>query len=114
MSDFVLDNSVTMRRCFDSGAHAYADDILGRLETARATAFVPPLWCYEVSAVLARAEIKGFLTARRAAEFREDLAALDIRVDDACAGRVLTGVHRLAVQYRLTSYDAAYLELALH
>jgi len=27
--------------------------------------------------------------------------------------RILTDVHRLAVTYRLTSYDAAYLELAL-
>lgn len=102
-----------MRWCFDSGAHAYADQILERLEAAQDTAFVPLLWRYEVSAVLARAELKGFLTARKAAEFLEDLAALPIKVDTESAGRVLTDVHRLAVQYRLTAYDAAYLELAL-
>ena len=113
MSGFVLDNSVTMRWCFDSGAHGYADHILEHIETRRSTAFVPTLWRYEVSAVLARAEIKGILSSQKVANFLQNLSALDIRVDDESAGRVLTDVHRLAVQYRLTSYDAAYLELAL-
>ena len=112
MSDFILDNSVAMRWCFDSGAHDYADHILDQLETRQGTAFVPMIWRYEVSAVLARAEIKGFLIARKVAEFLEDLAALPIMVDTESASRVLTDVHRLAIQYRLSSYDAAYLELA--
>ncbi len=72
------------------------------------------LWRYEVSAVLARAEIKGLLTASKVAAFLKRLAALDIRVDPESAVRVLTGVHTLAVRHQLTSYDAAYLELALH
>ena len=102
-----------MRWCFDGGSHAYADQILSQLESGTSTAFVPPLWRYEVSAVLARAELKGFLTGRKAAEFIEDLSALVIRVDSDSASHVLTDAHRLAVQHRLTSYDAAYLELAL-
>ncbi len=102
-----------MRWCFDSGSHAYADHFLDQLEIGEAQAVVPPLWRYEVSAVLARAQIKGLLAARRAAEFIEDLKTQDIRADDDGAKRVLTEVHGLAVQYRLTSYDAAYLELAL-
>ena len=101
MSEFVLDNSVTMRWCFDSGNHIYADRILGQLEAGSFTAFVPLLWRYEVSAVLARAEIKGLLTAQNAAEFIEDLDALGIRIDDDGANRVLTDVHRLALRYRL-------------
>jgi predicted nucleic acid-binding protein len=113
VSEFVLENSVTMRWCFDSGNHAYADRVLDQLEAASAVAFVPLLWRYEVSAVLARAEVKGLLSAQKAAEFMEDLQALDIRVDDDGANRVLTDVHRLALRYRLTSFDAAYLELAL-
>lgn len=113
MSGFVLDNSVTMRWCFDAGAHAYADPVLEQLETQRGPAYVPVLWRYEVSAVLARAEIKGMLAASKVAGFWKRLAALDIRVDVESAARVLTDVHGLAVQHRLTSYDAAYLELAL-
>jgi predicted nucleic acid-binding protein len=102
-----------MRWCFDSGNHAYADAVLQQLETTSDTAFVPVLWRYEVSSVLARAEIKEMLSAQKAGDFLKSLAALDIRTDDESARRVLTDVHRLAVQYRLTSYDAAYLELAL-
>lgn len=113
MSALILDNSVTMRWCFDGGHHAYADQILDQIETGKATAFVPLLWRYEVSAVLARAEIKNILTAQKSAEFIEDLSVLDIRVDEDSGDYVLTDVHRLAVQYRLTSYDASYLELAL-
>ena len=113
MSGFVLDNSVTMRWCFDAGAHAYADQVLDRLETQRGPAYVPVLWRYEVSAVLARAEVRSLLAASKVSEFWKRLAALDIRVDVESADRILTDVHRLAVLHRLTSYDAAYLELAL-
>jgi predicted nucleic acid-binding protein len=113
VTDFVLDNSVTMRWCFDSGNHAYADAVLQQLESASGAAFVPVLWSYEVSSVLARAEIRALLSAQKVGDFLKSLAALDIRTDDESARRVLPDVHRLAVQYRLTSYDAAYLELAL-
>jgi hypothetical protein len=46
-------------------------------------------------------------------EFLEDLAALAVVVDAEGASRILTDVHRIATVYRPTSYDAAYLELAL-
>nr|WP_294519893.1 hypothetical protein [uncultured Rhodopila sp.] len=39
MSGFVLDHPVTMRWCFDSGAHAYADYILEQIETRRSYGF---------------------------------------------------------------------------
>lgn len=58
------------------------------------------------------AQMRALLPARQVTDFLRNLAALDIRIDDDGAGRVLTDVHRLALQYRLTSYDAAYLELA--
>jgi len=110
---FVLDNSVTMRWCFDSGAHAYADSVLRQLESDEGEAFVPVLWLYEVSAVLARAQTTGVLTAQRIAEFLENLQAFNIIVDTAGSDRIFTDVHQLAISRRLTSYDAAYLELAL-
>ena len=113
MSDFVLDNSVTMRWCFDSGSHVQADAILRILETGQGEAFVPRLWRYEVSAVLARAQKTGVLTAERVTEFLDDLDALPIRMDAVSIHHALSETHRLAVLYNLTSYDAAYLEVAL-
>jgi predicted nucleic acid-binding protein len=113
VTDFVLDNSITMRWCFDSGAHEYADKILDHLETEQGTAFVPVLWRYEVSSVLSRAQNRGLLAAQKVQEFLEDLAALSITVDTDGVSRILSDVHQIAIRYRLTSYDAAYLELAL-
>jgi predicted nucleic acid-binding protein len=47
------------------------------------------------------------------ADFLDDLDKIDIVVDADCGNYIFTDVHRLAVAHRLTSYDAAYLELAL-
>ena len=101
-----------MRWCFESGAHPYADSVLNRLATGD-TAIVPILWFYEASAVLSRAQNTGALAASKAAEFISELTNLNITADDAGVARVLTDVHQLAVSQRLTSYDAAYLELAI-
>jgi predicted nucleic acid-binding protein len=111
LTSFVLDNLVAMRWCFESGAHPYADAVLNRLATGD-TAMVPVLWFYEASAVLSRAQNIGALTASKAAAFITELKSLNIIADDAGIARVLTDVHRMALSYRLTSYDAAYLELA--
>ena len=101
-----------MRWCFDAGHHPLADEILDDLGTATSEAVVPVLWRYEVSAVLARGHIKGVLPGQDAEQFIEDLQALPIHLDHDAGERVFSDVYRLAVAYRLTSYDAAYLELA--
>jgi predicted nucleic acid-binding protein len=109
---FVLDNSVTMRWFFEAGSHPYADAILKDLIASASEAIVPILWRYEVSAVLARAQLKGTIPAQEVADFIEDLQALPIHLDHDSDLRIFSDVHRLATTYRLTSYDAAYLELA--
>lgn len=111
MTFFVLDNSVAMRWCFENGAHPYADGILKQLATGD-TAIVPVLWFYEASAVLSRAQNNGTLAAAKAAQFIAELQSLSITADPDSAARVFSDVHRLALSHRLTSYDAAYLELA--
>ena len=109
---FVLDNSVAMRWCFESAAHPYADGILKRL-AAGEDALVPVLWFYEASAVLSREQNRGTLAAPKAEDFIPELQALRIAADAESAARVFSDVHHLALTYWLTSYDAAYLELAL-
>jgi predicted nucleic acid-binding protein len=52
------------------------------------------------------------LSNEDAEEALEDLSALDITADPESLTRVFTDVHRLAVSSALTTYDAAYLELA--
>jgi predicted nucleic acid-binding protein len=101
-----------MRWCFDAGAHTYADNVLAQLAPGGG-AFVPPLWRYEVSAVLARAQNAGAITAEKVINFLANIAALNIVVDAEGSNRILTDVHQLALAHQLTSYDAACLELAL-
>lgn len=101
-----------MRWCFESAVHPYANSVLRRLAGGD-NAIVPVLWFYEASAVLAREQNRGTLAAPKADLFIAELKSLKITADEESAARVFTDVHRLALTYRLTSYDAAYLELAL-
>jgi predicted nucleic acid-binding protein len=109
---FVLDNSVAMRWCFESVAHPYADSVLRRIASGDA-AIVPVIWFYEASSVLSRAQNRGTLAAPKADEFIAELNSLNITADEESAARVFPDVHRVALAYRLTSYDASYLESAL-
>ena len=112
MSAFVLDNSVTMRWCFENTSNAYAENILQQLSSGE-VAVAPVLWRYEVGAVLAKAERNGIIDSQKVADFLTAIRSFDITIDREGTERVLTEVYRLAVTYRLTGYDAVYLELAL-
>ncbi|MCX8254743.1 VapC toxin family PIN domain ribonuclease [Beijerinckiaceae bacterium RH AL1] len=107
---FVLDASVTMRWYFEAGSHPRADAILDRLASFADTAVVPTIWRYEVSAVLARAQSKDGASAEDASEFLDDLGYLPIQIDSDAL--IFEHVHGIATKFRLTTYDAAYLELA--
>ncbi len=111
MSGFVLDASVTMAWCFADEATAATWAILERLESEGAA--VPALWPLEVGNILAHAERRQRTTPTRIEQFLEQLRALPIRVDDETAGRAWREILLLARAEGLTTYDAAYLELAL-
>ncbi len=109
---FVLDNSVTIRRCFEDPS-PYAEKVLDEI-LANEQAHVPILWLYEVISVVADGEQSGILGAQKALDFFDDLRVLEIVVDADMREEHLFGdAHRLALQHRLTGYDAAYLELAI-
>jgi predicted nucleic acid-binding protein len=109
---FVLDNSVTMRWCFEDTATAYSEDILRQLASGT-EASAPVLWLYEVTAVLAKEQRRGALSPHQAADFLKALKSFPIAIDPDGTDQILTRVYQLAVEHRLTGYDAAYLELAL-
>lgn len=113
---FVLDNSVVMRWLFRDGtteALEYADRILDRLADASCQALVPCVWALEVGNVIARAEAKGLLQEARSAEFLGILNDMAIELDSRSAAQALGDTLQLARRYQLSTYDAAYLELAL-
>ncbi len=111
---FVLDNSVTMRWFFGDGKPqelAYAGKVLEA--TKEVNALVPMTWGLEVANVIAKAEAKALVTEARSGAFLEMLGDIDIEVDTATFVYALSNTLQLARRYKLSAYDASYLELAL-
>lgn len=106
---FVLDNSVVSGWLLNNQATAYTAAIAKRLHYDRAVA--PALLQLEYANVLRTACTRGRMNAQQAQEAIEQLAALPVEIDREPpeAGQVLA----LALRHDLTSYDAAYLDLAL-
>jgi predicted nucleic acid-binding protein len=114
MRRFVLDNSVAMRWLLASikpDDQAYAESVLASLTEAEAV--VPDLWHLEAANVLLSAEKRSELSAGEVEQFIAQLENLPIAVDPRTANQVFSRALGLARAYMLSSYDAAYLELAL-
>lgn len=112
--NFVLDNSVAMRWLLPNTRPAdsvYAEQALDALATGQA--LVPSLWALEVANVIAKAESKGLVTVARSQAFLALLGRLNIVDDKATAVHALGETLGLARRYKLSAYDAAYLELAM-
>lgn len=111
---FVLDNSVAMCWLLNDGRPAdvsYALKVLDALKKSQAV--VPALWALEAANVVAKAESKGLVTEARTHAFVATLVRLNIVVDKATAAHALGETLNLARRYKLSAYDASYLELAL-
>lgn len=105
-----------MRWLFGDGSpqdRAYAGQVLDLLLVDGNVAVVPGIWPLEVGNVVLRAESKGLVTEARAAEFLGTLQAMSIQTDGQTSAHALTSRPQLARRHGLSSYDAAYLELAL-
>ncbi len=111
---FVLDNSVAMCWLLADGKPAdvrYSEAVLGAL--AAQQAWVPSLWALEAANVIAKGEAKGLLNEARSQTFIVLLGRLNIVTDGATATQALADTLHLARRYKLSAYDAAYLELAM-
>ena len=112
----VLDASVTLAWLLADGKTAdqrYALAVLDAMKVPETVAEVPVTWGLEVANVLARGEGKGIITEAQSEAFLEMLAGIQINPDAATFPRSLTEILQLARRYRLSSYDASYLELSL-
>jgi predicted nucleic acid-binding protein len=106
----ILDSSATL-------AWIYADEITPAIRQVfdllrENGAWVPSLWRLEVANILEM----GVRRTRHDVAFRDatlaDLALLPINLDPETERQAWGATLRLAERHRLTSYDAAYLELA--
>ena len=113
MNGFVFDASVTLRWVLhDASAsdRAYADRVLESLESQIAA--VPPLWATEVVHVLRCAEQEGKLGEAAVTSFFYQLGQLPINSDIAAPIGLQLAVAAVSREFRLSGYDAQYLELA--
>jgi predicted nucleic acid-binding protein len=105
---FALDASVVLAWVFpDEEGGAVAEAALDRLDGDHGTA--PALWWFEVRNALIAGERRQRLNARATGSFLRWLSRLPIVTDALPDEAKLLDLSR---RYRLTVYDAAYLEVA--
>ena len=107
---FVLDNSVVTGWYLPEQATAYGQSVATRLESDKA--LVPTLWQLELANVLKTACTRGKLDLDTARQILDALGRLPIEIDTSPAPGQRQ-LFELAMRYQLSSYDAAYLELAM-
>lgn len=113
-SSFVLDASVTIRWAMQDGSIAdrtYADAVLDSFDVAT-IATVPALWYTEIVHVLRCAEDAGAFGESTFTSFIYQLGQLPIELDAAAPSGIQLAVAAISREFKLSGYDAQYLELA--
>ena len=111
MKQFVLDCSIAMSWCFEDEMDKYTESILDMLVEQQA--IVPSIWTLEIINVLLVGEKRKRLTKASSLRFIELLYSLPIIVDHSESESMTYELYSLGHEYNLTSYDSAYLELAM-
>ena len=107
----VMDASVTLAWAFEDETSAYSDLVLESLEEVKAC--VPAIWALEVDNALLVAERRGRLNHAATVQFLALLWQLPILVETERAEALLGEILSLAREHGLSTYDAAYLYLAM-
>ncbi|MDQ2962009.1 MAG: type II toxin-antitoxin system VapC family toxin [Pseudomonadota bacterium] len=107
---FVLDCSVTLAWLLPDESGGATDTLADELE--RTSAVAPAIWPYEVANALLVAQRRARIGNDDLVRVRRALAALPIEVEPVTSGHILSAVFDLGRRLDITSYDAAYVELA--
>jgi predicted nucleic acid-binding protein len=107
----VVDSSIALAWCFADKRTPFVVSVQGKVVVAGAD--VPGLWWLELVNGLLVNERRGRLTLEIRHRLVEQFRRLPIRVDEDTWRRARDDTMKLAERFRLTAYDAAYIELAL-
>ena len=111
---FVLDASVALLWLVPETNPAGVDYASATLKALKESqAIVPSLLTLEVANVVAKVEFKGLVAEADSQRFLALLGRLNIVTDQATAAHALGDTLNLARRYKLSAYDADYLELEL-
>ena len=108
---FVIDASIALSWCLPGENDPKRQAILDRLGEVEGLA--PQIWPLEVLNGLLMAERRGRINATERQRLMGFLRQLPITIDSETASRAWIDTADLAARWRLTSYDATYLELAI-
>jgi predicted nucleic acid-binding protein len=112
LNALVLDASTAISWCFEETQTPYAVSVLDVVSKG-AEVHVPHIWPLEVTNALVKAMRRQHITREELFDYARQIASLRVQVDfDQAAERAFNDVLALAERYQLTTYDAAYLELA--
>ena len=110
--NFVVDSSFALAWVLKDETTPDTDKVLDSLGHG-AKAFVPALWRWEIANALLMVERRKRATIAEINGHLSLLRSLPIEFDETAHDQAWTVTFSLARKYKLTSYDAAYLELAV-
>lgn len=108
---FVLDASVAVSWAFEDESGAYPTRVLEMLDTNSAK--VPVIWPLEVTNALLSTERRLRIQTAETARFVQLIQTLPIELVDLPLERALKTVLDLGRAHMVSTFDAAYLELAM-
>ncbi len=111
MARFIADASVVLAWRFADEATPFTEALLDRMAQGEETA-VPANWPLEILNGLIQGKRKGRVSEMEIQRFIADLSSFHIVIDSDNSFSRLAFIRHLAERNQLTSYDAAYLELA--
>jgi predicted nucleic acid-binding protein len=111
LSRVVVDASIALAWCFPDETSDYADGVLVALEGR--TMLVPAVWSLEIANAVLVGERRKRLNQPEIKQFTTLLESLSLVEDTRPVAITVNVVLPLARTYRLTAYDAAYLELSI-
>ncbi len=109
--DWVVDSSLALAWALPDETSKEADRFLSRL-SIKSNLWVPALWWYEMANALLMAQRRKRLGEAERIRLMELYRRLPIRTDGVLDSDIVWRLQTLAIEYNLSAYDAAYLELA--
>jgi predicted nucleic acid-binding protein len=109
--DWVIDSSIALAWALPDETSKEAERFLSRILVGNIF-WVPALWWYEMSNALLMAQRRKRLTEADRIRLIELYRKLPIQTDMTLDSDIMGRFHTLAIEYNLSAYDTAYLELA--